>query len=140
MAYVGTWLIGWKQTQNVTYFICLHFWFLNSVRELFAKIVKQTQYRYVLIWLFPYIIQAHCTRLCRLIRHFHCRKPTTFATCHYNKQMKIIFALPGNPVSATVTSILFLIPALRYAEGNKKASFPRLKVILVSIFVYLWFY
>jgi gephyrin len=44
-------------------------------------------------------------------------KPTTFATCNFNGIKKFIFSLPGNPVSALVTSHLFLIPACRQLAG-----------------------
>lgn len=45
-------------------------------------------------------------------------KPTTFATCKYKSTTKYIFALPGNPVSASVTTILFVVPALRRNESG----------------------
>lgn len=45
-------------------------------------------------------------------------KPTTFATCVRKGQKKLIFALPGNPVSAFVTCHLFVLPALRILEGR----------------------
>jgi len=57
-------------------------------------------------------------------------KPTTFATYNFEGKLKIIFGLPGNPVSAMVTSILFLIPALRHYENNKHALFPKIPVSL----------
>ncbi|KAF4523361.1 hypothetical protein B566_EDAN005515 [Ephemera danica] len=44
-------------------------------------------------------------------------KPTTFATCQYQGKKKLLFALPGNPVSAAVTSYLFTLPALRAMAG-----------------------
>uniref|UniRef100_UPI00358E6CA8 gephyrin-like isoform X2 n=1 Tax=Myxine glutinosa TaxID=7769 RepID=UPI00358E6CA8 len=44
--------------------------------------------------------------------------PTTFATVNTNGKKKMIFALPGNPVSATVTCNLFVIPALRKMQGT----------------------
>ncbi|XP_065351667.1 gephyrin [Cloeon dipterum] len=44
-------------------------------------------------------------------------KPTTFATCDFKGQKKLVFALPGNPVSATVTCHLFALPALRVMAG-----------------------
>ncbi|XP_067132977.1 gephyrin [Centruroides vittatus] len=44
-------------------------------------------------------------------------KPTTFATVNYNGKKKLIFGLPGNPVSATVTCHLFVFPALRKISG-----------------------
>ncbi|XP_078262464.1 gephyrin isoform X18 [Rhinoraja longicauda] len=43
--------------------------------------------------------------------------PTTFATLDIDGIRKIIFALPGNPVSAVVTCNLFVIPALRKMQG-----------------------
>uniref|UniRef100_UPI00398E8BC1 gephyrin isoform X8 n=1 Tax=Pristiophorus japonicus TaxID=55135 RepID=UPI00398E8BC1 len=43
--------------------------------------------------------------------------PTTFATLDTDGIRKIIFALPGNPVSAVVTCNLFVIPALRKMQG-----------------------
>ncbi|KAI9315877.1 hypothetical protein BX666DRAFT_2028118 [Dichotomocladium elegans] len=42
-------------------------------------------------------------------------KPTTFATLPEGN--KLIFALPGNPASATVTFYLFVLPALRKMSG-----------------------
>ena len=35
----------------------------------------------------------------------------------HNGRKKLVFALPGNPVSATVTCNLFVIPALRKMTG-----------------------
>uniref|UniRef100_A0A8C2G4V7 Gephyrin b n=1 Tax=Cyprinus carpio TaxID=7962 RepID=A0A8C2G4V7_CYPCA len=43
--------------------------------------------------------------------------PTTFATLDMDGSRKLIFALPGNPVSAVVTCNLFVIPALRKMQG-----------------------
>ncbi|XP_069494791.1 gephyrin isoform X16 [Ambystoma mexicanum] len=43
--------------------------------------------------------------------------PTTFATMDLDGVRKIIFALPGNPVSAVVTCNLFVVPALRKMQG-----------------------
>ena len=44
-------------------------------------------------------------------------KPTTFATYVHEGSKKLIFALPGNPVSATVSCYLFALPALRALAG-----------------------
>ncbi|XP_063217717.1 gephyrin [Bacillus rossius redtenbacheri] len=44
-------------------------------------------------------------------------KPTTFATCEYDGKRKLVLGLPGNPVSATVTSHLYVLPALRKMSG-----------------------
>ncbi|CAG9539449.1 unnamed protein product [Cercopithifilaria johnstoni] len=43
--------------------------------------------------------------------------PTTFAHGKWNNREKIIFALPGNPVSAWVTAQLFLLPTLKKMAG-----------------------
>uniref|UniRef100_A0A671SS31 Gephyrin n=1 Tax=Sinocyclocheilus anshuiensis TaxID=1608454 RepID=A0A671SS31_9TELE len=43
--------------------------------------------------------------------------PTSFATVDMDGSRKLIFALPGNPVSAVVTCNLFVIPALRKMQG-----------------------
>ncbi|XP_043929862.1 gephyrin isoform X4 [Protopterus annectens] len=43
--------------------------------------------------------------------------PTTFATLDIDGVRKLIFALPGNPVSAVVTCNLFVVPALRKMQG-----------------------
>ncbi|KAF9171292.1 hypothetical protein BGX20_007835 [Mortierella sp. AD010] len=53
-------------------------------------------------------------------------KPTTFATVPQanSKQSKLMFALPGNPVSATVTFHLFVLPALRKLAGYEKYMWP----------------
>lgn len=46
-------------------------------------------------------------------------KPTTFATVKvpHSTNAKVIFALPGNPVSALVTCNLLVVPALRRLAG-----------------------
>lgn len=49
-------------------------------------------------------------------------KPTTFATIPQGPKRppKLVFALPGNPVSATVAFHLFVLPALRRMAGWSK--------------------
>ncbi|KAI9025021.1 MoaB/Mog domain-containing protein [Phycomyces nitens] len=48
-------------------------------------------------------------------------KPTTFATIkHENGKEKLVFALPGNPVSAAVSFHLFVLPALRRISGHPR--------------------
>ena len=47
-------------------------------------------------------------------------KPTTFATLKYDDQDKFILGLPGNPVSATVTSHLYVLPAARAMSGYSR--------------------
>lgn len=57
-------------------------------------------------------------------------KPTTFATCCWNGKMKMLFCLPGNPVSATVSFHLYVLPALRAIAGFQQ-PFP--KTIIVRL-------
>lgn len=45
-------------------------------------------------------------------------KPTTFATCVFNGVPKLVLGLPGNPVSATVTAHLYVLPACRALAGH----------------------
>lgn len=44
-------------------------------------------------------------------------KPLTFATVEVNGKRKLIFGLPGNPVSSLVTFYLFVVPAIRKMAG-----------------------
>lgn len=44
-------------------------------------------------------------------------KPTTFATIPHETGHKLVFALPGNPVSALVTLQLFVLPCLKQMTG-----------------------
>ena len=44
-------------------------------------------------------------------------KPLTFATVHVDGRKRLVFALPGNPVSSLVTFYLFAVPALRKLAG-----------------------
>ncbi|XP_018571465.1 gephyrin [Anoplophora glabripennis] len=55
-------------------------------------------------------------------------KPTTFATLSYKGQFRMVFALPGNPVSCCVTSLLFVVPLLRYIERSRIYQFPVVQV------------
>ncbi|CAL1542166.1 unnamed protein product [Lymnaea stagnalis] len=57
-------------------------------------------------------------------------KPTTFATLEYKGARKLIFGLPGNPVSAIVTCNLYLIPAIRKMSG---CPHPQRTVIKVKV-------
>ncbi|KAJ3057715.1 hypothetical protein HK102_010916, partial [Quaeritorhiza haematococci] len=57
-------------------------------------------------------------------------KPTTFATvpgASSSEPDKLIFSLPGNPVSAVVTFYLFVIPALKRLAGYLDADLPTIK-------------
>lgn len=55
-----------------------------------------------------------------------CRKPTTFASIPDTG--KLIFALPGNPASATVTFYLFVLPALKKIAGYAQFTNPIIPV------------
>ena len=44
-------------------------------------------------------------------------KPTTLATLQWQQQTKLVLGLPGNPVSATVTAHLYVLPACRKMAG-----------------------
>ncbi|EPE28381.1 MoeA N-terminal region -like protein [Glarea lozoyensis ATCC 20868] len=62
-------------------------------------------------------------------------KPTTFATVPVkdnsgNRVNKVIFSLPGNPVSAVVTLHLFVLPSLHHFSGVSPAGLPRISVVL----------
>ena len=66
-------------------------------------------------------------------------KPTTFATVPVKNNAgerisKVIFSLPGNPVSCLVTFNLFVLPSLHYASGITPAGLPRVLVILAHEF------
>jgi gephyrin len=57
-------------------------------------------------------------------------KPTTFATVNKGGKTKLVFALPGNPVSSVVTFYLFVVPALRKMAGWRH---PHLSPISVKL-------
>lgn len=72
-------------------------------------------------------------------------KPTTFATVPGSNikdpvsgargsglswKDKVIFSLPGNPASAVVTYMLFVLPALHNMSGVEPVGLPRAKVRL----------
>jgi len=57
-------------------------------------------------------------------------KPTTFATTTVNGKKKLIFALPGNPVSAMVTFNLFVLPALCKMAGSQCPKLTKVKAKL----------
>jgi gephyrin len=44
-------------------------------------------------------------------------KPTTLATLQWQNKRKLVLGLPGNPVSATVTAHLYVLPACRKMAG-----------------------
>lgn len=63
-----------------------------------------------------------------MIHVLYFRKPTAFATLNFNGKLRYYFGLPGNPVSCSVTSILIVIPTLKYLERSKVYHWPKLSV------------
>ncbi|RZB40929.1 MoeA N domain containing protein [Asbolus verrucosus] len=59
-------------------------------------------------------------------------KPTTFATLIFNGAKKLVFGLPGNPVSASVTCLLFVIPMLRCLEHASVWQFPTIPHVVTT--------
>lgn len=60
-------------------------------------------------------------------------KPTTFATVLKGvPEKKLLFCLPGNPVSATVTCNLYVLPALRKMAGHSQPLSPVVKARLAK--------
>ena len=47
-------------------------------------------------------------------------KPTTFATLTWKSATKLVLGLPGNPVSATVTCHLYVLPLARTMSGHQR--------------------
>lgn len=61
-----------------------------------------------------------------------------FATLTYKGKFKVIFALPGNPVSCCVTTLLLVIPALKRMEQDRTfPNWPTVSVVLVGGSVFL---
>jgi gephyrin len=59
-------------------------------------------------------------------------KPVTFATAVVNGRKKLIFGLPGNPVSSMVTFYLLAVPALRKFAGWVDPSLRRVQAVLAQ--------
>ena len=59
-------------------------------------------------------------------------KPTTFASCRVGGKPRLVLGLPGNPVSASVTSHLYLLPAARLLSGLSQPLPGRLRGRLVT--------
>lgn len=57
-------------------------------------------------------------------------KPLTFATTYVEGRKRLIFALPGNPVSSLVTFHLFAVPALRKLAGWPNPYLQRVQACL----------
>ncbi len=58
-------------------------------------------------------------------------KPTTFATCVYNGKKKLLFCLPGNPVSSVVTFNLVVVPCLKKMMGYTNPLFTEVNVRVI---------
>ncbi|KAF8783402.1 Gephyrin like protein [Argiope bruennichi] len=63
--------------------------------------------------------------------HMKPGKPTTFSTAYFEDKEKLIFSLPGNPVSALVCFYLFVIPCIKKLMGFKEPRHATIKVELV---------
>ena len=59
-------------------------------------------------------------------------KPLTFATADVDGQTRLIFALPGNPVSSLVTFYLFAAPAMRKMMGMADPRLCRVQASLAQ--------
>jgi gephyrin len=59
-------------------------------------------------------------------------KPCTFATAIVNEKKKLIFGLPGNPVSSLVTFYLLAAPAIRRLAGWPAPNWPRIQATLAQ--------
>ena len=57
-------------------------------------------------------------------------KPFVFATIQADNRSKLIFALPGNPVSAIVTFYVFVALAIRRMQGISVCHWPRIGVMV----------
>lgn len=115
----------------------------DSVEDLIAKVKQGLQFADVLVStggvsmgdkdLLKPVLMQHFSATLQFGRVFmKPGLPTTLATTTYENKPKLIFALPGNPVSAAVTSNLFVIPALRKMSGYFQPLQTVLKVKLGS--------
>jgi gephyrin len=59
-------------------------------------------------------------------------KPVTFATASVDGRKKLIFGLPGNPVSSLVTFYLFAVPAMRKLAGWPDPQLRRVQAVLAQ--------
>ena len=59
-------------------------------------------------------------------------KPLTFATVQVDGSARLVFGLPGNPVSSLVTFYLFAVPAVRKMAGFKHPDLPRVQASLTQ--------
>jgi len=59
-------------------------------------------------------------------------KPTTLASLNLNGKKRLVLGLPGNPVSATVTCHLYVLPALRKLSGQRSPLPGKVRAKLAS--------
>jgi gephyrin len=59
-------------------------------------------------------------------------KPLTFATVAVEGQQKLVFGLPGNPVSSLVTFYLLAVPAIRKLGGTADPMLHRVRAVLAQ--------
>ncbi len=59
-------------------------------------------------------------------------KPLTFATAQVDGRRRLVFGLPGNPVSSLVTFHLMAVPALRRLAGWPRPELTRIQVRLAQ--------
>jgi gephyrin len=59
-------------------------------------------------------------------------KPLTFATVPVDGRTRLVFGLPGNPVSSLVTFCLLAVPAIRKLGGWSDPTLRRIKVALAQ--------
>ena len=59
-------------------------------------------------------------------------KPVTFATADVEGARRLVFGLPGNPVSSLVTFYLFAVPALRRMAGWRRPRLRRVQARLAQ--------
>lgn len=76
------------------------------------------------------------------VSFYFCRKPTTFSTVIFNGRKKLIFSLPGNPVSACVCFYLFVIPCIKkmigYDAPEHKMIKVKVKITLFRSIIYMY--
>lgn len=59
-------------------------------------------------------------------------KPCTFATADVDGRRRLIFGLPGNPVSSLVTFYLLVVPAIRKLAGWPDPMLRRVQAVLAQ--------
>jgi molybdenum cofactor synthesis domain-containing protein len=55
-------------------------------------------------------------------------KPLTFASVDFNGKKRLVFGLPGNPVSSVVTFYLSAVPCIRKMSGHPNPNLPSMNV------------